>query len=182
MATVVIINGPAGVGKTTAAEAFCRSRSSSAHVSGDALKRAVDWSGSDPLRWTTYRTGACVCRELLDAGIDWVVFDFVFSEREQVLAFIEKLGEPSPRIVVVTLWASEGVLSRRRIERSDPIDAHYQSLIRTSRARLQPNLNELGHLIVTDKLTRAEVAATLEELVEGLLRVGVGQGEKMDGQ
>ncbi len=167
---MVVINGPAGVGKSSAAHRLAARNTSSAVVSGDALKgfivdlpRAAD-GDANPARWVTYRTAARVVAEMLDSGFTFIVVDFVFGARAQFDAFLEALGERAVEITFVTLWASAGVLEARR-KRRGVDDSRFRHLIDGSRERLAPSLDELGDVIETDGLDVVEVVGAIEKLL-----------------
>ena len=160
-----MLNGPAGVGKSTAASLLTSWTDASAWVRGDDLK---DFVVSKPTGGTasrvTYRNGAAVCAELISSGFSFVVFDFVFNDAESVATFRSNLRTREPFVFsLVTLWASETVLRERRKGRVD--EPRYVDLMDRSRGLMEGNLDELGIVIDVETLDAKEVADKLAQLV-----------------
>lgn len=157
---LLVVNGPAGVGKTTVAALLADANSGSAHVRGDDLKGFVVSKSDEARAGVTYRNGALVCSELLDSGYSFVVFDFVFNSGNHVRDF---WGVVRPAVSFdahfVTLWASEESLAARRRNRIE--DARYLTLMGASRQAMSRQLAELEPVVITDNLTPQDVANTI---------------------
>ena len=88
MARIVLLNGPAGVGKTTVGRALATLVPNGACVHGDCLKHVVvarvDGAVSGGLG---YVNGATVAANFIDAGYDLVVFEYVFEHPSHIDRF-----------------------------------------------------------------------------------------------
>jgi hypothetical protein len=101
---VVIVNGPAGVGKTSTAQALAAMGRSGACVHGDDLKRFVVRRDTRVATGLGYRNGATVAGNFIEGGYDLVVFDFVFEDPDGVGVFLDAYTASAP-VHLFTLWA-----------------------------------------------------------------------------
>lgn len=159
---VVILNGPAGVGKTTTARALAETVANGACIHGDELRDFIvareDGAVSTGLG---YRNGASVAQNFVDAGYELVVFEYVFETARGIEEFRQAYRSSVP-VHFFTLWAPlEIVLEReaswtRRQQRQplgERVEACYQ--------KMQPNLGTLGSVVPTDELEVSEVVADI---------------------
>ena len=168
MGTLVLINGPAGVGKSTLARNFVETHAASVVISGDDLKRASSRRTERPVVvGLTFRLGGVLCREMLALGYEYVLFDFIFSRREHVDRFREALGPEVDEPHLVTLWASPEVLGRRRAGRRE--DPALRTLMDHSAERMRAHLHELGHVIDTDVHDPRRLLARIDALLSDRL-------------
>lgn len=163
--TLLVINGPSGVGKTTAAKLIANAYTASAHVRGDDLKRFVISKPIDTeAARVSYRNGARVCSELIDSGFEFVVFDFVFPTGSHADAFFDALNSESEfDVYFVTLWASENALKHRRSHRES--GAHTTALVRETQEKMSRYLARLGTVIDTSDLDPEAVHAKLRKQI-----------------
>lgn len=83
MTHLVVMNGPAGVGKTTLCKHLARLVPGTVCISGDALRSvspadAKDWLGTR----STYRASAALVCSYLEMGARRVLLDYIFETRE----------------------------------------------------------------------------------------------------
>lgn len=163
---LLVLNGPAGVGKSTLAARLAAARSASAHVRGDDLKRVTVRAPGSATAGITYRTGGRVCRELLESGYRFVVFDFVFNRAEALELFWASVDTGlAYRGSVITLWAEPATLADRRRGREEP--AEYRALMDASHDTLVRRLGDFGTVVQTDDLTPTQVEHQVVELLDG---------------
>jgi chloramphenicol 3-O-phosphotransferase len=112
---VVVLNGPAGVGKTTVGRRLAATARNGVCVHGDDLKRfVVAREPGSVEQGLTYVGGAALADVFLEAGYDLVVFEFVFERRMDVERFLGRLRSDAA-VALLTLWAPlETVLARER--------------------------------------------------------------------
>lgn len=116
-----MLNGPAGVGKTTIARRLAARVPDAVCISGDALRqfapadaeltRALLGPGS------TYRAGGSLTAAYLRMGARLVIFEYVFETPPHVDQFRAAVSEHAS-VHVTTLWASLSTLQARRDSRA----------------------------------------------------------------
>jgi chloramphenicol 3-O-phosphotransferase len=160
---VVVLNGPAGVGKTTVGRRLAATARNGACVHGDDLKRCVVARKSGAVaQGLSYIGGAALADVFLDAGYDLVVFESIFTRRLHVERFMRALRANAP-VDLVTLWAplatvAEGEAARTYRERlGDRVTACWSALA--------ANLGELG-TVVDARGPLDEVLASVRRHVE----------------
>jgi chloramphenicol 3-O-phosphotransferase len=149
---VVLLNGPAGVGKTTAGRRLAATARNGVCVHGDDLKHFVVSRDPDTVpSGLSYVGGAALADVFLDAGYDLVVFEFIFTRRRHVERFRRALRSDVP-VHLLTLWAPLATVAAREA-------------VRSNRERLGARVAECWH----------ELAAHLDELgvvIDALQPVG----------
>lgn len=116
---VVLLNGPAGVGKTTAGRRLAATARNGICVHGDDLKHFVVSRDSDTVRGgLSYVGGAALADVFLDAGYDLVVFEFIFTRRRHVERFLRALHS-EVQVHLLTLWAPLDTVAARESVRPD---------------------------------------------------------------
>jgi predicted kinase len=115
LVAVIVVNGPAGVGKSTIAPRLAARAANGACISGDALKSFVV-TREEPFTVAlgmSYVAAAAVADVFLDAGCDIVVVDFIFERPEHVQRFTDALRTDVP-VYLLTLWAPIATVAARR--------------------------------------------------------------------
>ncbi len=173
---LVVLNGPAGVGKTTVAGALAALWSNSACIGGDDLKyQTVNRVPGEVDGRMAYRNGASLSANFLRAGYQAVVFEFVFETPDHVDFFLSALRDAIPTAVgagmaedagrllsfrihfrgeprtvdvhLFTLWAPYSVVETRELGRSDR--SRLGSRVRECYLAIEKALPKLGHVIHT---------------------------------
>jgi predicted kinase len=127
-ALVLIINGPAGVGKSTIAPRIARRSPNAACIVGDDLKRFVV-NRADPATvelGLTYAGAAALTDVFLTAGYDLVVVDFIFEHPRHIERYTARLTTPV-QILAVTLWAPLELVQHRHEQRDRSAQPHGSS-------------------------------------------------------
>lgn len=145
---VIVINGPAGVGKTTISRDLQARLSGTVCVHGDDLRQfAPDDAANFLGPGSTYRAGAALALSYLEMGATRVIFDYVFTRPEQIALFRDGLS-PEVRIRVFTLWAPLPVVLRREATRvgREPLGGR----VTETHAEMKTNLDRLGTIITNE--------------------------------
>jgi len=151
---VIILNGPAGVGKTTVAKLLAQKSKSSICIHGDSLRGMImSRSGSEEGR-LGYRNGAMLIDNFKRAGYDLVIFDYIFPSSEHVTFFLSLLRDAS-LVSVFTLWAEEKTVHDRRRGRNRE---DVRCSVVDSYRELQSNLHEFKMIIETDDRSPEQVS------------------------
>ena len=116
---VVIVNGPAGVGKSSVAPRVAARAPNGACIAGDDLKRFVVSRAEPPTvqLGLTYVGAAALTDVFLVAGYDLVVVDFIFERPRHIRRYAESLRTPV-QVLALTLWAPLDVVRRRHEQRA----------------------------------------------------------------
>jgi len=165
---VIIVNGPAGVGKTTTARSLAAMGRSSACVHGDDLKSLIVRRDAPVATGLGYRNAATVAGNFIAGGYDLVVFDYVFEDPTGLEVFLDAYTASAP-VHLFTLWADlPTVLAREALRHGTrrPLGDR----VRACHAAMESHLDELGEVVDTsDRDLRAVVA-------EVCLRASTGSG------
>jgi adenylylsulfate kinase-like enzyme len=117
---VLLLNGPAGVGKTTVGTRLAATADNGACVHGDDLKHFVVARIPGTVdQGLSYVGGAKLADVFLEAGYDLVVFEFIFLHAAHIQRFMRSLQTELP-VHLVTLWAPLTVVSARDAARPQP--------------------------------------------------------------
>ena len=167
---VVLLNGPAGVGKTTIGWRLAATARNGICVHGDELKTFAvnrDPQGSA----MSYVRGAAMADAHLAGGYEMVVFEFLFACRAQVDWFHDALRADVP-VHMLTLWAPLATVTEREAAR--PGRERLGPLVAECWHTMAARLAELGALIdatqpLKDVVRQAEHALQTDQ---GLLCAG----------
>jgi chloramphenicol 3-O-phosphotransferase len=161
---VIVLNGPAGVGKTTTARALAKSVDNGACIHGDDLRDFIVTRREGSVRGGLgYRNGATIAANFIDAGYDLVVFEYVFESPAACEQFAAAYLCDAP-VHFFTLWAPLEVVCRRERSRSgrEPLGKRLQECYRA----IDRHLDELGQVIHTDARTIDDVIAEIAARAE----------------
>jgi chloramphenicol 3-O-phosphotransferase len=156
---VVVVNGPAGVGKTAAARALAAMGRSGACVHGDDLRGFVVRRDDPVATGLGYRNGAAVAGNFIDGGYDIVVFDYVFEEPVHIGMFLDAYTAAVP-VHVFTLWADLPTVLAREARRRGA-RAPLGDRVRACHAAMERRLDELGEVLDTTHRDADAVAADI---------------------
>lgn len=159
---VVVLNGPAGVGKTTIGRRLAGTAGNGVCIHGDALKDFIVTRQDGTVdTGLAYVGGAALAEVYLRAGYDLVVFEFVFDAPGHVARFREAFTHPA-RLELVTLWAPLATVSEREPER--PGRDRLGEQVRTCWQRMSDNLGRLGPIVDATAAPDAVLADVLTVL------------------
>lgn len=161
MKNVVIINGPAGVGKTTVGRLLASLSKNGVCIEGDALKKFIVTKQEGAVAGRLgYKNGASLVRNFLEAGYELVVFEYVFQSKEQIDYFLSLLVSASDtRVHVITLWAPLEIVIAR--EKNRQCRERLGGRVALCYDELKANLASLGRIVMTDKSQPEEIAADI---------------------
>jgi chloramphenicol 3-O-phosphotransferase len=143
---VVLLNGPAGVGKTTIGRRLAATARNGICVHGDDLKHFVVSRDPDTVQsGLSYVGGAALADVFLDAGYELVVFEFIFTRHRHIKRFLDALRSDAP-VHLLTLWAPLATVVAREAARAD-------------RERLGGHVTECWHELATS--TNSACSSTL---------------------
>ena len=157
---VVLLNGPAAVGKSTVGRRLAQTAGNGVCIGGDELRRMVVSAEAGTVRQSlTYVGGAALADVFLAANYELVVFEFAFPQPRQVQGFRRALRSAAP-VALVTLWAPLGVTLARDRSRP-PQDRLGDAAVMASWAELEAHLAELGPVVDADAPVAQVVEAVL---------------------
>ncbi len=126
---VIIINGPAGVGKTTISKALAANYQNSACIEGDQLKYfIVNRDVNVVAGRLSYKNGATLINNFILAKYEYVIFEYVFENIDAIDYFLSFVKQEIP-IFWFTLYASLQTIKDRE-------------LLRANRERLEGRIDE----------------------------------------
>lgn len=164
---VVLLTGPAAVGKTTIGRRLAATSRNGVCIHGDDLRRMVVTREPGLVRQGLSYVGAAALTDVfLDAGYELVVFEFAFAAPRHVERFRRALRTGvAPRLV--TLWAPLSVTLAR--DRARAVAARLgDDAVIASWAQLEAHLSELGTVVDAD--------APAAQIVDAVLAVLEGPG------
>jgi chloramphenicol 3-O-phosphotransferase len=153
---VVILNGPAVVGKTTTARLLASMVTNGACVHGDALKDFIVTRQDGAVRQGLgFLNGASIVTNFVEGGYDLVVFDFVFEKPHGLDVFRSGYFGAAP-VHLFTLWADlDRVIDR---ERSRPGRERLGQRVTDCYRTMEQHLGSLGCVIDTSEISPCRVA------------------------
>ena len=153
---VVVLNGPAAVGKTTVGPRLATTARNGACIHGDDLAGFIVGHEPGTIAHGLVELGAAALADLyLGAGYDLVVFEHRLPAPRDVDRFRRAL-HAAAMVRLVTLWAPVGVLQARAGGRE----------VATSWAQMDAHLSELGAVVDAD----APVAQVVEAVLAAIER------------
>ncbi len=145
MSRVVILNGPAGVGKTTVGRLLAGRVANGVSIEGDALAgfivNRVPGTVGEGLG---YENGATIAANFVRAGYDLVVFEHCFEEHAHVKRFLDAYTGAAA-VFLFTLWAPLAVVERR--ERARVGRRRLGDRVAACHAAIEEHLGELGDVV-----------------------------------
>ena len=148
---IVIINGPAGVGKTTISKKLAEFGENSACIHGDDFKGYIINRKMDSVEsGLGYKNGAAVTTNFVNGGYDLVIFEYVFEDAAYLPKFIDNLSVECP-VYLFTLWTDQNTVVDR--ERKREGRERLGSRVLECYSTMNSGLDKLGLIIdTTDKL------------------------------
>jgi cytidylate kinase len=152
---IIIVNGPAGVGKTTISRKLAVFGDNSACIHGDDFRGyIVNRQVENVATGLGYKNGATVASNFIQAGYDLVVYEYVFEDETHIPKFMNHIAVES-LVYFITLWADqESVIDREknrsgRARLGDRVAECYQTM--------QKALGSIGWIVNTSNKTPDEV-------------------------
>ncbi|MGI8854818.1 MAG: AAA family ATPase [Thermomicrobiales bacterium] len=156
---VILLSGPAGVGKTTVGRMLAGRAPNGACIHGDQLKEfIVSRAGGAVATGLAYVNGASVAANFVEAGYDLVVFEFVFEERRFVNRFLGAFPLTAP-VHLFTLWAPLATVTAR--ERTRPNRDRLGERVVACYETIDRNRDVLGIFIDTEGATPEAIAEAI---------------------
>jgi energy-coupling factor transporter ATP-binding protein EcfA2 len=160
---IVIINGPAGVGKTTLAKALSKYGRNSAVIEGDSIKRFIaNRNDGEVRKGLGYLNGANVSSNYVKAGYDLMIFEYIFEEGTHIPKFLKYLTVDCP-VYLFTLWADCTTVESREMMRENR--ERLGSRVSECWTAMKKNLPGLGLIISTENCRVNEIAPLIMDKI-----------------
>ena len=159
---ILLLNGPAGVGKTTVARQLAALHPGTVRIEGDALRGFAPAGARTHLGpGSTYRAGAALAASYLEMGASRVIFDYLFPSPAQVAHFQRSAPAKVP-LHLVTLWAPLEIVRAR--EGGRPNRLRLGARFEPGYRAMEANLGRFA-VVSTADLSPKQVAARVQALV-----------------
>jgi chloramphenicol 3-O-phosphotransferase len=159
---VVLINGPAGVGKTTIGRTLASLAQNGIHIEGDLLRGFIVSQIEGAVEGGLgYKNGATLASNFIEAGYELVVFEYVFEKPGHVSRFLSFFHLEVP-VHLFTLWAPFEVVAER--ERTRPNRKRLESRVVECYRTIERNLDRLGYCIDNTQGTPRQVAEIIYQM------------------
>ena len=156
---LIIISGSPCVGKTTAAKVLYEQYHNSAYLDGDWCWCVHPFSLDDPRLREGDKAMSAVLSNYLRLGFDYVVFSTVVAMYENIRqGILRDITAQQYEVIGFTLTCTGETLRQRHKARGDQTQCSFEWL------SLPPYPGD--HVIHTDDLTPAEVAAKMKEIID----------------
>jgi chloramphenicol 3-O-phosphotransferase len=153
---IIIINGPAGVGKTTVSKLIAKYDNNSACIHGDDFPRYI--VNRDLKKVATglgYKNGATVTNNFINGGYDLVVYDYIFEDQTHIPKFLRNLTVDS-EVHFITLWGSLNTIIDREAKRLDR--DRLGTRVRDCYHSMERSLKKLGLIVNTSNKFPDEIS------------------------
>lgn len=171
---IVLLNGPAGVGKTTVGRALAATSSNGVCIHGDNLKHFIVTRQLDQVATgLAYKNAATLARNFAEGGYELIVVEFVFEHPHHVARFCAELEDDSLPIHLFTLWAPLDTVVARERARSEIPDSGRSPLgqqVTDCYRTMAQNLESLGTVI--HNLERSP--GSLAQMIAHNVTLGIG--------
>ncbi len=155
---IIIVNGPSGVGKSTASHILSRGFRKCAHVNMGLLQHFIPTNSVSPAHAKLALLNAStVTNNFLDAGYR-VIVDGVFATGSNVKQFLSKIADKKIPVYMYTLSGAFTVIQKRAEARAD--DGAIKNL-RQVCSKMSANQRALGEFVNTTKIGATQTAETL---------------------
>jgi predicted kinase len=171
--TLILLNGPAGIGKTTIAQRYIDEHPLALSVSNDALVVMLgQWLRHEPEAWEMVFNFTCdMARRHLRAGHD-VILPYLVREGAQAEAFAQIAQECGVTYVEVLLTASKQEAVERMLERgtwgeggAPPLTEADVPIIEQLYDMVHKNLDEKPHIAIIQSV-RGDIDGTYAEFLK----------------
>jgi predicted kinase len=170
MQRLIILNGPAGVGKTTVGRLLAATVRNGVCIHGDDLRNFIVTMEDGTVEGGLgYRNAATLASNFLSAGYDLIVVDYVFEHPRYLDHFMERAPQDVP-MHLFTLWAPLPLIEQR--ERTRPDRKRLGDRVRACYASMHNNLDQLGCVVMNKDIEPATLAKkiwTAAEAGQGLI-------------
>ncbi|WP_316862705.1 AAA family ATPase [uncultured Cohaesibacter sp.] len=119
MTRLLVINGPAAVGKTTLCATLAKHQPGCINISGDALR----WFAPPDVKnhlgpGSTYKASAALINAYTEMGASLILFDYIFPTPQSFTGFVNMLS-PEVTFHLFTLWAPLETVRAREAGRKE---------------------------------------------------------------
>ncbi len=162
-ADVIILNGPPGVGKSTASRLLFTRRAGTVWIRGDDVRAFAPADARTHLGpGATHRASGALAATYIAMGARRVLVDYCFLQAAHVNRLVGAL-DPSVPVHVVTLWAPLAVVQERERARTgrEPLGSAVEECYRDISG--EP---AFAVRVRTESLAPTEVADAVERLID----------------